>query len=283
MTLPTSGSLTTTTLNLEMQLSGSASITFPNAATLYLAGKASGSVVMPNDFWGQTWGPGPSNHTRFGALASPGSQWTIPSGAPFAVGDLCIVSQYVENTTATTPAQLIPSGWTQLTGDVIGTTADGHGFRANFIYRIITAGQLGSTVTGMTGAARNRVCGILLHFDDAVTSLHQIDDGLSQSTGVPGSQVITWDSIRDGSHLLVSVAHGETSIADADMTWSADTPSAGSTNETANKGDPSVTRVYYRIYDNNVDIPPASVTIALPGDNGTFNVLGAALVRLFRD
>jgi hypothetical protein len=54
MTLPSSGSISTTQIENEI---GVASISIPDANTRQLTGKSTGALVMPTDFYGKSWGP----------------------------------------------------------------------------------------------------------------------------------------------------------------------------------------------------------------------------------
>lgn len=268
MTLPASGTITGAMIRAEMDgLVGN--LVFPSAGTLWLAGKAAAPIVIPTDYYSKTWGPSLNTPERFGALTSPGATWQIPSGAPYAIGDLVIVTQLAESSTATPPASVIPAGWTQIGTSLTLTTGDGTGARMNTSYRIITAGQLGSVVTGMNGTARNRVAGRLMHFNRALASIAVIDSAAAVSTAAIGSQNVAWNSVRDGSHLFWGAAHAELNIADADFTWStaADAP----------LGSVGTIRTYHKIYENTA--PVSSISMAL-ADNGTFNGMFVALLRL---
>jgi len=268
MTLPASGTITGAMIRAEMDnLVGN--LVFPSAGTLWLAGKSAAPIVIPTDYHSKTWGPSLSDAERFGSAASPGSTWTIPSGSPYAIGDLVIVTQLAESTTATPPTSVIPSGWTQIGTSLTLTTSDGTGARMNTSYRIITSGQLGSTITGMNGTARNRVCGRIMHFNRALSSVTVVDSSAVVSTGSPTSQNVAWNSVRDGSHLFWGAAHAENNIADADFTWT--------TAATAPLGTANETRTWHKIYENTA--PVSSITMGLT-DNGTFNGLFAALLRL---
>lgn len=271
MTLPASGAITSAQIKTEMGL-GAADLVVPNAATLWMAGQAAAPIVWPTDFHGKTWGATfdfASDSARFGADASPGDSWTIPSGAPYAVGDLCVVTQLAESTTAAIPASVIPVGWTQIGASLTVTTADGTGARMNTMYRVITAGQLGSVVTGMNGTARNRVAGRLIHLSRPIASVTVVDSGASLAVAAPTAQVISWDSVRDGTHIYWGAAHGETAVADADFTWT--------TAADANLGSVSETRTWTKTYENTA--PASSITMSL-ADNGTFNGLFGCLFRL---
>lgn len=54
MTLPSSGTLTSTQIRTELALGVGVNLVVPDTLTRNLAGRLSGSVVWPNDFWGQT-------------------------------------------------------------------------------------------------------------------------------------------------------------------------------------------------------------------------------------
>lgn len=64
MTLPSSGSISTTQVRTE--IGGSGAIVIPSADVRTLTGVASGAVVLPTDFYGKSWlTPAPSGTTLF--------------------------------------------------------------------------------------------------------------------------------------------------------------------------------------------------------------------------
>lgn len=84
MTIPASGSLSTSTIQNEIGDTGS--ITIPDANTRTLTAKSSGALVIPTDFYGKTWGGGggggivvtmtPSSRAWTGAGASSSNTFT---------------------------------------------------------------------------------------------------------------------------------------------------------------------------------------------------------------
>jgi hypothetical protein len=267
MTLPSSGGISIAQIRAEMD-GTVASLVFPAANTLWLAGKSAAPIVLPTDYYGKTWGPSGTPTTfRFGADASPGSTWTLPSGAPWAVGDLVVVCQLAQDSSA--PADVIPAGWTRIGTTITAATGDGNNVRVNTSYRIITAGQLGTTITGMNGAQKNRVCAAIYHFNRALTGVTVVDSSRNASAAAAGAVIPNWDSTRDGSHLYIGHCHGELSVADADFTWST---------APDDKGSATVTRTYYKFYDNTA--PVSAITMTNGADNGTFNAVQGTLLRL---
>lgn len=281
MTLPASGSISSTQLLAEMGRGGS--IVLPAADVLWLAGRAAMPITWPNNFWSKTWGPQVVNHRRFGATSSPGSQFTIPasygtSPSTIVIGNsLAIVCQYAESLDATAPASVLPSGWTHVTNNDVITTDDAHGARTGTFARILGAGEAGSTWTGMNGTAKNRCAAMVITYDKPISSFTLISHGISGSAGVPSAPFCGWDGIRNGSHLICGFAHSSAVLNDVNFGWSGGTqPSAGSLNHPGNKGDPSQTRLYYYNHANEV-CPSVQVNM---GDNGTFNVNAMTILRI---
>lgn len=92
------------------------------------------------------------NFILFSRTASSSSaNITIPGTAQ--VGDLAVLIDSVVNVSAF-PSSVTPSGWTNLKND---TTQEGFAYlRVMTSYRVLTSGQPGSTITGMSGIGADK-------------------------------------------------------------------------------------------------------------------------------
>lgn len=77
MTLPASGPISTADISQEIYGNTTTTIVIPDATTRTLTGKASGDLILPDDFWGKTWLTATLNFTL--------TSGTGPGGTP-AIG-----------------------------------------------------------------------------------------------------------------------------------------------------------------------------------------------------
>lgn len=229
---------------------------------------------------------------RFGAKSGSPNQWIMPtSGGVYAAGDLAIVTQIAQNNSSSIPATNVPSGWTSLLNDVTGTggaAPGGDGVRASTIFKIITAADLGATITGMNGPHNFDICAMLLHFNrpirtvDRVTATTTVD--FSDQLSLPAQQVIAWDSVITGAHLYWGFSYaGGNNIPDTNYNWSVGprgtvySPAA----PPPDKGSQNQTRTWYSFAPIGEN-PDASVTMKLQSiiAGSYFYVNGGSLLRL---
>jgi hypothetical protein len=121
--------------------------------------------------------PTPTGLTFIASGSSQGSTVQIPTTA--RAGDIAIL---FDNSTTTT--NTIPSGWTSIAG---GTTT---GIRTNVSSKILTSGEVGSTITGMAGTTRK----VVLVFRDWATTSPTIavsTPTVQATTAAPTNQTIT--------------------------------------------------------------------------------------------
>lgn len=90
MTLPASGQLTISQILAE--IGDTYPVTIPNANWRTLAGKPSGSLVIPNDFWGKTWGGGGGggggSNVAMGGSSSANTVGSVASIAALSYGTI---------------------------------------------------------------------------------------------------------------------------------------------------------------------------------------------------
>jgi len=146
MTLPASSSISSAQIAAEMGLTPGTQFIVPTN-TAVLTGKAS-NVVWPTDFYSQK---GISMHAAGPGEFEGSSGSTIDIQSNAQVGDLAILADMATGSSSA----VVPSGWTSL-GGTTGTGDGGIAIRLQCSYRILTAGQPGSTITGLNGATRNR-------------------------------------------------------------------------------------------------------------------------------
>lgn len=70
---------------------------------------------------------------------------TIPATA--AVGDIVVLFDRATNSGLGAPNAVTPAGWTQLT--TLAVSSSGGSFRSSILYKVLVAGDPGSTITGM--------------------------------------------------------------------------------------------------------------------------------------
>ena len=107
---------------------------------------------------------------------SASSTITIPSEAQ--PGDLAILFD-----TSTTTTSVVPSGWTSITN----TTTTG--IRSTVSRRILTSGQPGSTVTGMSGTTSKIL--VVFRPNAAITTVTASTPSAQATTAAPTTQSIT--------------------------------------------------------------------------------------------
>jgi len=145
-----------------------------NQATDNFAGKAYLFTRVEAD---HIAAPTPTGISFIASSSSQGSTVQIPSTA--RAGDIAILFDNSLTTTNT-----IPSGWTSIAG---GTTT---GIRTNVSRKILTSGEVGSTITGMAGTTRK----LVLVFRDWATTSPTIavsTPTVQATTSAPTNQTIT--------------------------------------------------------------------------------------------
>jgi hypothetical protein len=174
---------------------------------------------------------------------------TIP--ATTQVGDIVILAD-----TSTTVTDTLPSGFTSISG--VTTT----GIRTNISYRVLTAGQPGSTISGMAGTTRK----VLLSFRELSTTTPTLSittPTTQATTAAPNSQTIAAGAA--GAKSIYIVVGGATA-----STVTLGFTQTGFTAAPVNIASTSSTNTRYTIRDNGVNaIAQAAVTGITMTDSGT--------------
>lgn len=222
---------------------------------------------------------------RFGADASPGSTFTVPTddgdGTDFVAGDLAIVCQYVQNTSASVPSSVTPTGWTNITNSqVLSPDGSGNGARMNCWYKILTSGDIGTVYAGMVGLGKNRVCGMALHFSRPLLGITVVDHDASLSAGTPSAILMNTDGLFTGAHLFWGACHGDGSVSDANYEWTVGPFGSDYVTGVAQPdlGSASQTRTWYSFYAQGD--APADTQMLMNSDTGDFNGLAGVLMRI---
>lgn len=167
--------------------------------------------------------------TRTGATASPGSQFQFPNyddevldANPgyglFKKGDLSVLSDCVQNNSATIPSLVIPTGFTSIGGGITGTSADGFGMRAHLSYKIWDGSENSDVITGMTGNGKNRKNLMTFRMSRPIQSVSIAAVSTSIfSTGNPGALTVA-ASGEVGNILALGWIHSEN--ANSSFSWS---------------------------------------------------------------
>ena len=196
----------------------------------------------------QTSAPTPTGLSFVVSATSTTGSITIP--ATTRVGDIVILAD-----TSTTVTDTLPSGFTRISG--VTTT----GIRTNISYRILTAGQPGSTITGMAGTTRK----VLLSFREQSTTTPTLTittPTTQATTAAPTTQTIAAGG-ADAASIYIVVGGATSSTPTIGFTQT------GFTASPVNIASTSSTNTRFTVRDNGPNaIAQASVSVTMT-DGGT--------------
>jgi hypothetical protein len=198
--------------------------------------------------------------TFVASAGSSGTTITIPADAQ--AGDVAILFDVAINTTfnATPPTDVVPTNWTGI------ITSSGTITRARISRKILTAGEPGSSVTGMNGSSSDDKVMLVFRNLSPITSVSAEDWAVEITTGNPASQTV--NASGETAPLIV---FGMAFIADGTGAFSTQSPAFDAT--VAN-GDSDLL-VGYKIYESS----PADHTIDM-NDLGNINVLASGFLEV---
>jgi hypothetical protein len=214
-----SGSFTITSNTGSFSVTPTADVTTEGAETFTVSvrsGSTSGTIlatsgsVTIND---TSLTPATTSMSYITNSNSLSSTITIPATA--TTGDIAILWDYSTTTTNT-----VPSGWTQI------NTATTTSMRFTVSYRKLTAGQNGTSVTGMSGTTRKVMA--IFRGNIVPTTITPTTHGAQATTATPSTQ-----SITAGTAPYIYFSGHAASTSGGSRTWNSGSPteiSASSTN-----------------------------------------------------
>jgi hypothetical protein len=170
---------------------------------------------------------------------------TIPADSQ--TGDLAVLFDMSTSTTL-----VVPSGWTSINS--VSTT----GIRTTYSYRYLTAGQPGTSVTGMGGTTRKVM--LIFRPSAAPATTNVTSNGSQATTATPTNQSVGLLSINKPN--IVFAVHAKTLSTTPTLGWS----QTGGTFSTYSAV--STSGIYVRYQINNVGSSPQNLTISM-SDAGT--------------
>lgn len=210
MTLPASGALTTTQILAE--IGDGYPVTIPNANWRTLAGKPTGSLIMPNDFWGKTWSGGGSPATKsfIANYDSSGTSATISTGTAAASRVIVVAVSWHEGSSHETLSSLKfgnPSSGDSL--NIIGQT--GHsggftGFGVALCYLPWPSGTSEDIFATFTGTVNTVKFGVWKMTN--LTSNTPTDSGTQQTSGTSDDVTVTLNTNASG--IIIAGFRGST-------------------------------------------------------------------------
>lgn len=188
-------------------------------------------------------------------VSNAGSSNTIVIPATAAVGDLAFLFDAAEDGGASTPVNVVPTGWS-------GTTNSLQPLRVTSSRKILVGGDPGATITGMSGGASNLKTMLIIRPSSAIGTTHFFQDLNGQVTAAtPTTQNVTAGTAPYVAPVIV-LAHWATATTDGAITG--DTITAA--DATVSNG--THQKVAYKLYNS----APANESIAM-GDAGAHNAL----------
>ncbi|MGH6922857.1 MAG: hypothetical protein ACRED5_03715 [Propylenella sp.] len=190
---------------------------------------------------------------------SESSNITIPATA--AVGDLAVLFDYAQ-TDGSTPTNVVPTGWTQV---VTAFGGDGNEARTTVSYKILTAGNPGSSVTGINGENNYKIM-FVFRWTSTINTVTP-SSWASQVTGnEPNSQVVS--ASGQATPLIV---FGHAAEEGSGVAFSTASPAFDATMTTSS----GESRAGRKIYNAS----PANHTIDMD-DEGSHNALVSGYLRI---
>lgn len=153
---------------------------------------------------------------------------TIVIPATAAIGDVAILLDRAQATTAAAPAAVTPTGFTQQN---TAANATATGLRISSNYKILVAGDPGATITGMTGTASQTKILLIFRPDTPITNVI-LGGGRNQAlaaAGVTQTLALAGEYQRQGGVLAIAQWGGTGAITTRGFTGITMTEVAGAT------------------------------------------------------
>lgn len=206
MTLPASGPLTIGQILAE--IGDSYPVTIPNANWRLLAGKPTGSLVIPNDFWGKSW----KSAAYMGLVADSAS---ISFGDARADRRIVAVIHWSEGGTHRTLSSATIGGVAATVHVQRGHSGGSTGLGAAIISALVPTGTTGAVVCTFSGGGTADVsCGVY--------RLTGLTSGTPTDTDSAESQVTTTDitvTITMAAEGIVIAGYTGSTNATSVVTW----------------------------------------------------------------
>lgn len=190
-------------------------------------------------------------------VISNASSVTLP--ATVENGDLGILIDFAAGSPV--PTEVTPTGWTNIKS-VLGGYASAH--RGMISYKILTAAEASTSVTGMNGNLENGKS-LLVFASPGLTAVTPSSTvNLTMITGNPGSQTVLAGTSGTAPLVVIGICAEYTSL----RAFSTASPAFDA--EVTNNVDTYYIRVGYKIYNTS----PADHTVDM-NDHGNNNFLGS--------
>lgn len=188
---------------------------------------------------------------------------SIAMPAASAVGNLAVLFDFARNASSSVPSEVVPSGWTKLAGDTDPSGSNAN--RSCVSYKVLGAGDIGATITGMSGSTTAKIIVVFTCPKTPAVS----NWGAQNASTTPASRSLPASSI--GKPLIV---FGMLS-AQSSSNWSFSTASPPFSAEIATAtGSSPFMRVGYTIYPTTV---ASDHTIAV-SDMGNANAIATGII-----
>lgn len=204
---------------------------------------------------------GSLSFTFLTSATSTSKNITIPSAA--LAGDVAVLCQ--SSQASSSVSGVLPTGWTEPSGNANVTVTSGQTMRTMVSYRVLTAGDGGTSIAGMDEISDTKIMLVFRPSTSIVTTVSSTWNGEATS-GNPVSQTVT-ASGQTTPLIVIAVAVSEGSVP----AFTTETPSM--TNVTKSNSHTNM-RVGYTIYNSS----PADQSIDI-GDNGAQNTLQSGFLR----
>jgi hypothetical protein len=191
------------------------------------------------------------------SATSTSSTITIPAAAQ--AGDVAILFDYAQASSGI-PTDIVPTGWT---GIITATSAQ---LRSRISYKILAAGEPGTSVTGLDGDVEDKVM-LVFRGNIAATAVSAEDWALECTSANPSSQTVNASTLGTAPLVVLGMAAHTAATA----AFSTASPAFDAT--VLNSDSDIIAG--YKIYNSG----PADHSVDM-NDLGSFNALGSGFLEL---
>lgn len=178
MTLPASGTISMSQINVELGRAATAALSLNDAAARALAGVPSGPIKM-SDFYGKSNIVVVQRQTTSTTVRASA---TVVSWAAAVAGNLLVIEFACEQNAV---GPTTPAGWTAWPSGNVGLTGSGGQF--NIFYKIATAGETSVTISH----GNNRVCTLMREINGGTNAIAFATPVTVASSAAPDPPSIT--------------------------------------------------------------------------------------------
>lgn len=213
MTLASSGTITSTQIRTELGLAGGVNLVVPNSVTRNLTGRLSGSIVWPNDFWGQTkdgYGEVSDASSIVNTISGVATHAAIPYGATAwnrkivqLVWWACTTSA-VETTISSATIGGIAAAVHVQTGE--GGSSASTNYGCAIISATVPAGATGSTVLTFSNATVRRTYLRTYRVTGSNAGPTDVGSGFDEHLFAPSSVSVAYAMTKPANCLMLTAA-----------------------------------------------------------------------------